>query len=236
MSTYRELTYIVLDELKGISDDFTYTEDHIVFLLGKYRASLLKQKYGNDPRKDIPDSNYQSLNLDLIQVPSISGVFCEDGSYLRTSKKLPDLFGFGTTKIHIGDSLRSEMISLVSRERIRYVGYNRWLRPFGYATIGGDGYLYIKYFNPQTSYLKNVTVNGIFEDAEEASEFTEEACSCNCDILDRKFPIEEALVPPLIESVVKELSGAEYRPKDEENNAKDDLPAKASETPATRRR
>ena len=31
MSTYRQLTYLVLDEIKGVSDDFTYTEDHIIF-------------------------------------------------------------------------------------------------------------------------------------------------------------------------------------------------------------
>lgn len=235
MSTYRELTYMVLDEIKGISDDFTYTEDHIVFLLGKYRAFLLKQRYGNDSRKDIPQSNFQDIELDLAPTPAISGVPCEGGNYLKTTAKIPDLLGFGATKVYAGDKLGSEMISLVSRERIRYVGYNKWLKPFGYATIGSDNYLYIKYFNPQNAYLKKVTVSGIFEDAEKASEFTEEGC-CNCDVLDRKFPIEESLVPPLIDSVVRELTGAAYKPKDDENNAKDDIPAKASETPATRRR
>ena len=72
MSTYRELVYMVLDELKGISDDFTYTEDHIIFLLNKYRAFILKQRY-SDVKKFIPESNYQTICLDLIQVPAISG-------------------------------------------------------------------------------------------------------------------------------------------------------------------
>ena len=39
----KELVYMVLDEIKGLSDDFTYTEDHVIFLLNKYRTSLLKQ-------------------------------------------------------------------------------------------------------------------------------------------------------------------------------------------------
>lgn len=30
--TYREAVYLVLDELKGMSDDFTYTEEHVAFL------------------------------------------------------------------------------------------------------------------------------------------------------------------------------------------------------------
>ena len=42
MSTYRELVYLVLDELKLVSDDSTFTEDHVVFLLNRYRTFLLK--------------------------------------------------------------------------------------------------------------------------------------------------------------------------------------------------
>jgi hypothetical protein len=41
MNTYRELVYMVLDEIKGLSDDFSYTEDHIIYLLEKYRAFIL---------------------------------------------------------------------------------------------------------------------------------------------------------------------------------------------------
>ena len=43
------------------------------------------------------------------------------------------------------------------------------------------------------------------------------------DILDFNFPLEEALVTPLIQLIVKELLGAEYRPKDQTNDASDDL-------------
>jgi hypothetical protein len=35
--------------------------------------------------------------------------------------------------------------------------------------------------------------------------------------------LEDALVPVIVELVVKELSGAKYQPKDNENNANDDL-------------
>jgi hypothetical protein len=40
--TYRELVYTVLDLLKGASDDNYYTEEHVVFLLSKVRAAILK--------------------------------------------------------------------------------------------------------------------------------------------------------------------------------------------------
>ena len=41
--------------------------------------------------------------------------------------------------------------------------------------------------------------------------------------MDYTFPIEEALVPPIIELILKELVSAEYRPEDKQNNADDDL-------------
>ena len=37
------------------------------------------------------------------------------------------------------------------------------------------------------------------------------------------FPIEEGLIPQMIELIVKELSGVVYRPADIVNNATDDL-------------
>ena len=35
MSKYSELVYMVLDEIKGMSDDHSFTEDHVIFLLDK---------------------------------------------------------------------------------------------------------------------------------------------------------------------------------------------------------
>ena len=43
MSKYREIVYLIQDELKVHSDDAKFTEDHIIFLATKYRTFLLKQ-------------------------------------------------------------------------------------------------------------------------------------------------------------------------------------------------
>ena len=64
MSKYRDIVYMVLDELKIHSDDASFTEEHILFLINKYRAFILKQRY-SDKRKEVPQSNYQTLCLDL---------------------------------------------------------------------------------------------------------------------------------------------------------------------------
>lgn len=228
MSTYRELTYMVLDELKVASDDAQFTEDHVIFLLTKYRTFLLKQRY-SDIKKQIPESNYQTICLDLIEVPAIAGIPCEGGYYLRSKDKVPFLTQIGTPRIYPYDYYQGE-ITYVSRDRMRYIGYNKYLQNIIYCSIAPDNYLYFKSNNPQFLYLERIKFTGIFQDSKEASELqcSDEEGNKICDVLDRVFPIEEALIPPLIELTVKELTGAEYRPDDESNNAKDDLTNKTS--------
>ena len=223
MSTYKELTYMVLDELKLYSDDALYTEEHVMFLLGKYRTFLLKQRY-SDVKKQIPESNYQTICLDLIEVPAISGEPCEGGSYLRSKEKIPFLMKIGNPRVYPIDYYQGE-ITYVSRDRMRYVGYNKYLQNIIYASLGPDNYLYFKSFNPQFLYLEKVRMTGIFEDTLAASELQcpDENGDIVCDILDREFPIENALIPPLIQLVVEELTKAEYKPEDKENNSDDDL-------------
>lgn len=220
-TTYRELVYIVLDELKLSADDAYFTEEHVVFLLGKYRGLLLKQQY-KDVKKEIPESNFQTLCLDLIQVPAIAGEPCEGGTYLRSKEKIPFLINITTPRVYTGDYYQGD-ITYVSRERMKYVGYNRWLPNIIYASIGPDNYLYFKSFNPQYLYLEKAKLTGIFEDPEKAAQFECDKSEGSCDILDMPFHLEEALIPQVVQLVVKELSGSIYKPKDDENNSSDDL-------------
>lgn len=223
MSTYRELTYMVLDELKLSSDDAQFTEDHVMFLLDNYRTFLLKQRY-SDIKKYIPESNYQTICLDLIQVPAICGEPCEGETYLRSKEKIPFLMQIGTPRVYPTDYYQGE-ITYISRDRMRYIGYNKYLQNIIYCSLGPDNYLYFKSSNPQYLYLEKVRFTGIFQNSIEASNLQcpDDSGRTVCDPMDRVFPIESALVPPLIELVVKELGGSVYKPEDEENNAKDDL-------------
>lgn len=223
MSTYKELVYMCLDELKLYSDDALYTEEHIMFLLGKYRTFLIKQRY-SDIKKQIPESNYQTICLNLIEVPAISGEPCEGGSYLRSKEKIPFLMKIGNPKVYPVDYYQGE-ITYVSRERMRYVGYNKYLKNIIYASIGPDNYLYFKSFNPQYLYLEKARMTGIFEDPQAASELQcpDESGDTVCDILDKTFPIEDSLVPQLVQLVVQELYNHSRSEEDDENNAKDDL-------------
>ena len=129
----------------------------------------------------------------------------------------------GNPRVYPIDYYQGE-IAYISRDRMRYVGYNKWMKNIIYCSIAPDGYLYFKSWNPQFLYLEKVKFTAIFENAKEVSGLTcdgDEGTAC--DFLDRTFPIEEALVPPLIELVVNELRKAEYAASDENNNADDDL-------------
>ena len=220
MSTYRELVYLILDELKGISDDFSYTQDHIMFLLDKYRGFILKQRY-SDIRKVIPESNYQTICLDLIEVPSISYEVCGNSNYLRSKEKIPYLMNIGTPRVYPIDYYSGE-ITLISRDRMRYVGYNKYLQNIIYCSINPDNYLYFKSPNPQFLYLKKVRFTGVFQNTLDAAKLS---CDNNetCNTIDKQFPLEEALIPQVVELIVKELSAAIYKPNDNHNNADDDL-------------
>lgn len=221
--TYREITYMCLDQLKVASDDSYFTIEHVLFLISKIRALILKQRY-SDIKREIPQSNYQTICLDLIQVPAIAGEPCEGGTYLRSEKKIPSTMSIGTNTVYPVDFYQGTHITYVNRERMRYVGENRWLKNIIYVSKGPDDYLYFKSSNPQFLYLEKVRMTGIFEDPDKAAELE---CDTDgdkpCDVLDREFPLEEGLASTVIELTVKYLSGAVYRGRDTENNASDDL-------------
>lgn len=220
--TYRELIYMCLDQLKVASDDAYFTTDHILFLLSKVRAALLTQQYSKI-NKEIPQSNYQTICLDLMQVPAISGEPCEGGTYLRSKVKIPSTLEIGVNTVYPIDFYQGIHISYINRERMRFAGNNSWLKNIIYASKGPDGYLYFKSSNPQFLYLEKVKMTALFEDPHKAEELKCDSEDTSCDILDRNYPLEEGLVSNVIEYIVKLLSGAIYKPSDSINDASDNL-------------
>lgn len=105
---------MVLDELKLLSDDSTYTEDHILFLLSRYRAQVLKSAYA-DIKKEVPNNNYQTICLNLEEHEGIKGLPCE-GLYLRSTEKIPEALNIGHAKVHPADYFAGE-IAYITRDR-----------------------------------------------------------------------------------------------------------------------
>ena len=219
--TLRELVFLVLDELKINSDDSYFNEDHVVFLINKYRSFVLKKELEKE-NKQLSSTNGQTICLDLIEVRDEDNPCGE--SMLRTEQTIPNLVNDCKVSLYPVNYFEGDHIIYTTMERMRYTTYNRWTKNLIYAAKGPDNYLYLKSSNPQYLYLEKLRMKAIFEDFESAAQYAcdEDGEKLQCDILDMKFPIENALVPIVTELVIKELLGVKYQPMDTHNNAADD--------------
>lgn len=217
MTTYREAIYMCNDLLKGMSDDFTYTEEHIAYLLDKFRALLLKQRYGNDPKKHVPYSNYQTVEITLEET--------ERGDYLKSTEAIPYTLQLGIPRITIEDYY-DITVELISRERLPFVGNNKYLKRISYAAIDHNNILLVKNNNCCCCLDNNpkLELTAIFENPRDVTDETSfNESSTDTHEWDRNIPIEESLITTLIELVVKELAGSVYIKNDDINDNRDDL-------------
>lgn len=226
----KEIVYICLDLAKAsTSDDSFLNEDHVIFLLKKYRSFLIKKEQEKEKSTtDVASEfEYQEICLDLEKTPAIDGDPCLGGYYLRTKQKIPKILEGNEPRVYPVDFYQGINIVHIPRDRMRYVGTNRFLQNIIYVSLGPDLHYYIKSNNPQFLYLKKIRMSAVFEDFDDASEYLCDDAGntegVSCDVLDATFPIREYLVPSLIELVVKELVGSEYKPADKVNNSADDL-------------
>lgn len=223
----KELVYIILDLVKSVSDDSIINEDHVLFLCKKYRSFLIRKEYEKEKESDSTASEfeYQQICLDLEKTEALPGLPCEGGYYLRSTKALPKLLDGNTPRVYPVDYYSAPEVTFITRDRMRFVGTNPYLRNIIYVSIGPDLHLYMKSSNPQFLYLKKLRMSAIFEDFDDASDLLcdDTGDSVACDVLDATFPIRDYLVPSLIELVEKEILGSLYRPADTENNSADDL-------------
>jgi hypothetical protein len=222
----KEIVYICLDLAKvGASDDSYLTEDHTLFLCKKYRAFLIRKEQEKEKTTgDIASEfEYQQICLDLEKTDAD---ICVSSSKLRSTKPIPKILDGNKPRVHFSDYFTDDMLTFVSRDKMKHVGSNPYMKNLIYASIGPDLHLYLTSSNTQFLYLKNIRMSAIFEDFDNASDYLcdDDGESTACDVLEASFPIREYLVPTLIELVVKELSGSAYRPADEKNNANDDTP------------
>lgn len=228
MATYREIVYIILDEVKANSGDSNVTEEHVIFLANQYRLFLLEQKKKKDGESTLSSANQQTICLNLEKTEAIPDLEYCNGLYLRSIEEIPALLDQDNANVYIHDYF-SIMTALVSKERFKFVGNNKYMKNIIYCTLGADNHLYFKAVNPQFKYLKTAKLTGVFEDSEKAAELScDKDGNTKCDIMDQDFPLQADLVPQMVELIVKELLGVNYRPEDTLNNDVDDLADLAS--------
>lgn len=241
MTTYGQMIYYCLDAVKALSDDTQVTEEHIMFLLDKYRATVLRQTYDSGKAKDgtnVSSDNYQLIPIDklyLVRPKDLeANIYSDDGldyilygsdthykSNYKYSKdtKIPSVLPGFVPKVYITDLFKS-VATYVDNDRFEYTNWHKYLKNFIYATIGTDRHLYIKSGNVERLELVDkVNIYAVFENPSEVYAIT----NPDDDLYDCGFPMEDALIPVVITNVVKDILGVMYRPHDKYNNADDDL-------------
>lgn len=221
MSTFREAIYMVLDLCKLRSDDAYYTEEHVAYLLDKYRAYVISAKQDEDKSGPLSDSNYQTVALELEKYMPVEEC-SQFGVYLRSVDPIPDTLDVCNPRVYTPDYFTGE-ITFVSPERFKYVNNNKYTRNFIYVSIGDDNRIYLKSNNPQAYYLECINFRGIFESAVDIAKFISENSDDCIEWLDVEFPLQSDLVGLVIDYVVKVLNPATYNPADNNNNSNDDL-------------
>lgn len=226
--TAREIIYACLNlaKLTG-SDDAVINEDLVFFLCKKYRTFLIKKEKDKEKAQSesVETSEYQQICLDLEKVPAIDGDPCTGGYYLRSIQEVPSILEGTTPQVYPADFYQGINISFVPKERMRFVGTNKFLQNIIYVSLGADKHIYLNSSNPQFFYLRQLRMNAAFEDIEKAAGLLcDDECNCTaCDWMDMEFPMREHLVPVMIELVVKDLLGVKYQAIDYKNSASDDL-------------
>lgn len=224
MTTFGQIVYMVLDIMKEHSDDAYYTEEHIIFLASKMRALLLERKYKNSRNQtytEMSDENLQEICLTL-EPTEMQPAGCS-GMWLHSVEEIPDTIGVNNARLSTISDMLQCSVTFIPKERMPYVGYNKWLRRILYAAKSDDGLLYITGSNPQFLYLDKIRMTAVFSDPQKAAELSCKGEGKACNILEMEFPLEQALIPSCIELTVQELMGSRYAPEDKSNDAKDNL-------------
>ena len=213
MTTYREAIYMCLDLLKGTSDDFSYTEDHIAYLLDKFRALLLKQTYGVDPKKHIPYTNYQTIEVTF--TPK------EVKDIIKSDNQIPNMLQLGIPRIITPDNYYYDYkFEFTSRERLPFTGNNRFTSMINYCALDEDNYVLYK-TKPNQWVMTEDTIQltpnrfsivGIFENPKDLYD----------DYMDEIIPIEETLITTLVGMVFDSLVKIVTLPSDTINNGTDE--------------
>lgn len=146
----KEFVYAVLDLVKNISDDSIINEDHVIFLMKKYRSLLIKKEIDKlkESEDETSEFEYQQVCLDLELTQAIPGLLCEGGYILRSKQAIPKLLEGSTPRLYPIDFYSGINITLIPKERMRFVGTNKFLQNIIYFSLGPDFHLYGKSSNP----------------------------------------------------------------------------------------
>lgn len=217
-TTLRQMIYDVKERLNVYSDDTTFSDEHIAFMIKQKRAKLLKY-YISNLRKEVSFDAKQEICLNLEYVDCKEGI-----DMLQSKESLPGIIettGRNLIQNISLPSLASKWINVIGYERIPYLNGGRFNGKQIYITVGPNRKVLVYSLAGNHLLLEQIKAFILAEDPEEA-----DALSCNdngevCDFYDKPYPNEASLNDQIKNEIVQELT-LKYRiPVDLSNDVND---------------
>jgi hypothetical protein len=220
--TKLELIYNVREKLKISVDDSDTTDEFISHLIDIKRVKILKQRLAKTPWR-APIEFKQELCMPLEVVDSVNGMSCF-GSILRTADPLPNLIRFrgGDGGIVMRRADKTALhFNLVDLARLPFVGYGAFVGQLIYAAFDFDNRVYLVSNQKKHLLMESIQVAGMYEDVETAGNY-ECSVDSTCEIWERQYPLDIAMMDDVIGLVVQDLGRSKDITKDVTNDASDD--------------
>jgi len=222
MATLNQIIYNIRNSKKGgiLSDDDKVTDRQLAFIIGYYRAFLIKQDL--DRGRKPAYANKQTLNVvEMDLVDKSDDCECPTGCYVVRSKEpliAPLDYPKGVAITYVGTVDGEESFQFQSQARSRWSKYDRFTSQLRKAYLR-DGYLFVV----NDLIIEEVQVQGIFERPEEADRYKK---SCDgtapCFSYDDPYPIEDSKIPLITEMIFKnEMALLSMAPQDTTNDTSD---------------
>lgn len=238
--TLREMIYDVLEHLNAYSDDHKFSEEHIAFKINTKRAMLLTQAMSR-LNKEIP---LEALQYACMALEVDENCF-QDIRVLKTVNRLPTTIhntGRGSIVHAFAGSRFQKSINIVDYARLPYLIAEQYTDNMLYIATDPNNYLVVVNSKETHLLLEQLEVEAVFENPEEGYAYDcanlEYAATFNpdaesdpaqatldpsiCDFWDAPYPIEHAMVGPIVQMIVKELLIKLQIPLDEINNSEAD--------------
>jgi hypothetical protein len=214
-----------LDEalaINSIESSFSY--DFYTDLINGQRSLWLRNEY--DKNRSIDP--YVLQNINCAELELVNPIDCcidvpSGCKVLRTKKKIPNTIEFFYTKgiVTIGSAdILKPRISLIDYSRVPYVGHGRTTGKTVYAFLY-DQYIYLISRDLSYTFMKYITIRGIFEDPTSLSDFTNCTNGQACWSPSEPYPLNQWMWEYMKPYIVQQLMQKKANQYDDSNDTDD---------------
>ena len=228
MATFNELVYDIMELVRGqqLSDDTDLSRRNIAYHIANQRALWLRNEYNKPGRKIDPHLEQDLGCLTLEEVDAADCCNITTGcTALRTVKTIPALLelhsGPAITRVGPVNKL-STPFSFDDYHKAVYSVHNKYSSKESISFLLND-YIYLIIQDPALQTLDYINVRGVFSNPEDLKDFSCDVTENGCFSYDDEYPINNWMIPYIKEQVLNQLGASLQTPKDDANDAKEDL-------------